>query len=36
MEPLGHGPIRFLHLGDLREQVAFPFRLLLVRARFRL
>src|SRR3712207_3984593 len=36
MEPLGDGAIRFRHLGDLREQVAFPFRLLLVRARFRL
>src|SRR5205085_7714768 len=23
MEPLGHGAIRFLHLGDLREQVTF-------------
>jgi hypothetical protein len=36
MEPLGHGAIRFLHLGDLREQVAFPFRSVLVRARFSL
>src|SRR3989442_3376593 len=38
MEPLGHGPIRFRHLGDLREQVAFPTRLLRARAavRFRL
>src|SRR5215218_4468559 len=32
MEPLGQGAIRFLHLGDLREQVALPTRLL-VRAR---
>src|SRR5439155_14393539 len=24
MEPLGHGAIRFRHLGDLREHVAFP------------
>jgi hypothetical protein len=23
MEPLGHGAIRFRHLGDLREHVAF-------------
>ncbi len=36
MEPLGHGAIWFRHLGDLREHVAFPFRLVLVRARFRL
>src|SRR5436853_2778910 len=33
MEPLGHGAIRFRHLGDLREHVAFPVRLVLVRAR---
>src|SRR5215213_1947995 len=32
MEPLGHGAIRLRHLGDLREHVAFPIRLL----RFRL
>src|SRR5204862_4962632 len=24
MEPLGHGAIRYLHLGDLREHLAFP------------
>src|SRR5215218_2798109 len=24
MEPFGHGAIRFRHLGDLREHVAFP------------
>src|SRR5215213_2057176 len=36
MEPLGYGAIRLRHLGDLREHVAFPFSLLLVRARFRL
>src|SRR5215204_5178658 len=36
MEPLGHGAILSLHLGDLRQQVALPFSLLLVRARFRL
>jgi hypothetical protein len=24
MEPLGHNPIRFRHLGDLREHSAFP------------
>src|SRR5215218_8985995 len=28
MEPLGQGAIRFLHLGDLREHVALPIRLL--------
>src|SRR5882724_4396471 len=27
MEPLGHGAIQFRHLGNLREQVAFPIRL---------
>src|SRR4029077_11655072 len=27
MEPLGHGAIRFRHLGDLREYVASPVRL---------
>src|SRR5438552_10303567 len=27
MEPLGHGAIRFRHLGDLREHVAFSVRL---------
>ena len=27
MESLGHGAIRSRHLGDLREQVAFPVRL---------
>ena len=27
MEPLGHRAIRFRHLGDLREHVAFPVRL---------
>jgi hypothetical protein len=26
MEPLGHGALRFRHLGDLREYVAFPVR----------
>src|SRR5918998_2453517 len=36
VEPLGHRAIRFGHLGDLGEQVALPFSLLLVRARFRL
>src|SRR5881409_2379193 len=38
MEPLGHGAIRFRHLGNLREHVAFPVRLLRARAaaRFRL
>ena len=36
MEPLGHGAIRFRHLGDLREHGAFPVRLVLARARFRL
>src|SRR5438876_1097064 len=33
MEPLGHGAIRFLHRGDLREHVAFPVRLVLLPAR---
>src|SRR6266849_9184140 len=32
MEPLGHGAIRFRHLGNLREHVAFPIRLLRARA----
>src|SRR5918995_3250151 len=32
VEPLGHGAVRSLHLGDLREHGAFPVRLL----RFRL
>src|ERR1700682_5171754 len=32
MEPLGHGAIRFRHLGDLREQVAFPVYLACARA----
>src|SRR2546429_7338156 len=32
MEPLGHGAIRFPHLGDLREQGAFPIRLVRARA----
>src|SRR5437763_12503849 len=36
MEPLGHGAIRFPHRRDLREHVAFPVRLVLVRARGRL
>src|SRR5437879_4738904 len=38
MEPLGHGAIRFRHLGNLREHVAFRVRLLRARAaaRFRL
>src|SRR3989449_5797742 len=38
MEPLGHGAIRFRHVGNLREHVAFPVRLLRARAaaRFRL
>src|SRR5439155_26878987 len=38
MDPLGHGAIRFRHLGNLREHVAFPVRLLCARAaaRFRL
>src|SRR5206468_1712551 len=35
MEPLGHGALWFRHLGDLPEHVAFPFRPVLVRARFR-
>src|SRR5205809_3570699 len=33
MEPLGHGAIRLLHRGDLREHVAFPVRLVLLPAR---
>src|SRR5207247_9848848 len=33
MESLGHGAIRFLHRGDLREHVAFPVRLVLLPAR---
>src|SRR5207245_868296 len=32
MEPLGNGAIRFWHLGDLREHVAFPIRLAGARA----
>src|SRR2546428_2845366 len=32
MEPLGHGAIRFPHLGDLREHFAFPVRLVRARA----
>src|SRR2546428_7379545 len=38
MEPLGHGAIRFRHLGNLREHVPFPVRLFRARAaaRFRL
>src|SRR5829696_10019512 len=38
MEPLGHGAIRSLHLGDLREHSAFPVSLVRARAaaRFRL
>jgi hypothetical protein len=32
MESLGHGAIRFGHLGDLREHVAFPVRLARARA----
>src|SRR5918994_2576632 len=32
MEPLGHGAIRFPHLGDLREHGAFPVRLVRARA----
>src|SRR5437868_1417681 len=31
-KPLGHGAIRFRHLGDLREDVAFPVRLARARA----
>jgi hypothetical protein len=34
VEPLGHGAIRLLHLGDLHEQGALPFGPLLVLARF--
>ena len=36
VEARGHGMIRSLHLGDLREHGAFPIRLVLVRARGRL
>src|ERR1019366_8072229 len=36
MEPLGHGAIRFRHLGNLREHVTFPIRLLRARASARL
>lgn len=36
MEPLSHSAIRFLHLSDPREYVAFPGRLVLLRALFRL
>jgi hypothetical protein len=36
VEPLGHGAVRFRHLGDLREHGAFPFRPVLLRARLRL
>src|SRR4051812_27014956 len=36
MEALGHGAIWFQHRGDAREHGALPFRLVLVRARFRL
>ena len=38
MEPLGHGAIPSLHLGDLRERLTLPVRLLRARAaaRFRL
>src|SRR5215208_5948702 len=36
MEPLGHGAIRFRHLGDLREHGAFPCRSVLVRTLFSL
>src|SRR2546425_545364 len=32
MEPLGHGAIGFVHLGDLREHGAFPVRLVRARA----
>src|SRR3990170_5002336 len=32
VEPLGHSAIRFRHLGDLREHVAFPVRLVRARA----
>src|SRR5512135_3315366 len=32
MEPLGHGAIRFRHLGDLREHVVFSVRLARARA----
>src|SRR2546425_8890688 len=35
MEPLGHGAIRFPHLGDLREHGAFPIRLVRARAAIR-
>ncbi len=36
MEPLAQGAIRFLHRSDCRKHGAFPGRLILVRARFRL
>ena len=36
MKPFGHGTIRFRHRGDRRKHGAFPFRLVLVRTRFRL
>src|SRR5918997_2308546 len=36
MEPLGHGAVRFRHLGDLREHGAFPCRSVLVRTLFSL
>jgi hypothetical protein len=36
VEPLGHGAIRFPHLGDLRKHVALAGSLVLFRARFRL
>src|SRR5262249_51336665 len=32
MQPFGHGAVRFRHLGDLREHVAFPVRLVCARA----
>src|SRR3712207_1667969 len=34
MEPLGHGAIRSLHLGDRREHGALPCRSVLVRTLF--
>src|SRR5215211_1365132 len=36
MDPLCHGAIRFWHPGDRREHVAFPLRLVLLGAGFRL
>src|SRR5919199_2752438 len=36
MEPRGHGAIWFRQLGDLRADVAVPFRPVLVRTLFRL